>query len=164
MTATVTRQRPNRKTTQRSAPSTRRTQEPKRPALRVVDKHAIKRKAQRRALVRAAATVLVCGLFGVALAYAELAEGQQHLDEVRSEITETNADIARLERDIVEASSPHAVVARATELGMVRSQNPVYLTAAADPTTSEPDPGPTESSAAESAVGEALSVASTPSP
>lgn len=129
MTATVTRRRVSKPASTKKPGASKQRESDKRPKLRVVDKVAIKRRARRRALLIASATVVAAGLFCVALMYAQLAKGQHHLDSLRSEIDSSETELARLERDIVQASSPHAVVARATELGMVRAENPVYLTA-----------------------------------
>ncbi len=122
MTATVTRRRV-------STPTRKKVESVKRPNLRVVDKNAIKRRARRRALLGLSGALVAAGLFAVALGYAQLAQGQRHLDTLRQETSQSQADLARLERDVVLASSPDAVVARARELGMVRAENPVYLTA-----------------------------------
>lgn len=132
MTATVTRRKTTRNAPARQSPAGRKTEQAKRPALRIVDKQAMRRRAQRRVLLTLSAATVMSALFGVAVAYARLAENQQHLDQVRSDIHQAETDISRLERDIVEASSPHAVVERAGQLGMVRAENPVYLTATAE--------------------------------
>lgn len=125
MTATATRRK--------AANAPTRSDTPKRPTLRVVDKQALRRRARRRVLVTLAAGLIASGLFAVALVYAQLAQGQQDIDTMRTQITDSEAEIARLEHLVVSASSPSAVVARATELGMVRAENPIYLTAV-DPT------------------------------
>lgn len=121
MTATATRKK--------AASPSARSNTSKRPTLRVVDKQALRRRARRRVLVTLAAGLIATGLFAVALVYAQLAQGQQDIDTMRTQISESESEIARLEHLVVSASSPSAVVARATELGMVRAENPIYLTA-----------------------------------
>ncbi len=132
MTATATK-RPSAKTTSKGSAS---REAANRPSLRVVDKRAIQRRAARRVLLSVAGAVVASGVFAVAMVYAQLARGQQYLDDVREQSNQAEAELARLERDVVLASSPDSVVARALALGMVRAQNPVYLTASSDPADS----------------------------
>lgn len=129
MTATITRRRVRTASTRSDQARSGQKVAPKRPTLRVVDKQAIRRRARRRVLLWISASVVACGLFAVALVYAQLAQGQRHLDTLRRDVAASQAEQARLERDVVLASSPDAVVARALEMGMVRADNPVYLTA-----------------------------------
>ncbi len=137
MTATVTRRKESKTAlpSQTALPGKGRSghkeAEPRRPKLRIVDKGAIKRRARRRAVLGVSAATIAAGVFAVALGYAQLAKGQQQLDSIRSDISQSQAEIARLERDVVLASSPEAIVQQAVSLGMVRAENPVYLTATA---------------------------------
>jgi cell division protein FtsB len=107
----------------------RRNGEPKKAKLRVVDKAALRRRARQRTLVSLAAGLVTLSLFGVALLYGQLVEGQKELDTMRAEIAQAQAERARLEREVAVASTPDAIVQRAFELGMVRSVDPQYLTA-----------------------------------
>jgi cell division protein FtsL len=72
---------------------------------------------------------VVAGLFAVAFAHAQLVENQRELDEIRLRISELEAEKAQIERAVDEASSPAVVVDRATELGLIRAEEPVYLAA-----------------------------------
>ena len=72
---------------------------------------------------------MTVALFGVALMYGQLVEGQQNIDELRAEIAQADADRARLEREVAVASTPEVIVERAFQLGMVRALNPQYLVA-----------------------------------
>ncbi len=99
------------------------------PKLRVVDKAAMRRRARQRTLLTMAAGLVTTALFGVALLYGQLVEGQQETDTMRAEIAQAEAERARLERDVAIASTPAEIVRRATALGMVRAQNPQYLIA-----------------------------------
>ncbi len=101
----------------------------KKPKLRVVDKKIVRRRRRQRTLLSFAATVVTVALFGVALMYGQLVEGQQNIDELRSEITQAKADRARLEREVAIASTPEVIVERAFRLGMVRALDPKYLVA-----------------------------------
>jgi cell division protein FtsL len=83
----------------------------------------------RRAVLTAFGCVLVATLFAVGLIQAQLVQRQQHLDELRTEIADARAQELRLAREVLVASSPDEVVRRATEMGMVRAQDPVYLVA-----------------------------------
>ncbi|MGI9616835.1 MAG: hypothetical protein ACR2QO_28225 [Acidimicrobiales bacterium] len=101
-----------------------------RPQLRVVDQAAIRRRARRRNAAVVLFMVLLSGLFIVAFVHAQLVATQQQLDETRSEIAELRNERARLERAVDEASSPALIVDRASELGMVRAAQPVFLVSA----------------------------------
>lgn len=101
----------------------------KKPKLRVVDKKVIRRRRRQRTLLSAAAALVTVALFGVALMYGQLVEGQQNVDELRAEIAQANADRSRLERDVAIASTPEVIVDRAFDLGMVRALDPQYLVA-----------------------------------
>jgi uncharacterized protein HemX len=101
----------------------------RRPPLAVVDERSLRSVRRRRAAVVAVVGILVLALFGVGLVHAQLVQRQQHLDQLRAEIAETQAHRLRLYRDVVVASSPDEVVRRATEMGMVRAEDPVYLVA-----------------------------------
>lgn len=103
--------------------------ESKKTKLRVVDKAALRRRARQRTLLTLAAALVTASLFGVALLYGQLVEGQQELDTMRAEIAQAEAERARLEREVAVASTPDAIVERAIELGMVRAVDPQYLVA-----------------------------------
>lgn len=109
----------------RPAPSRR----PAAPRLALVDPAARRRRRLRRTIATGFVAVLVATLFAVGLIQAQLVQRQQRLDQLRTEITATRAQELRLSRSVLEASSPDEVVRRATELGMVRAQDPVYLVA-----------------------------------
>lgn len=125
MSATTAVRRPVKKA---DTPATRQAKKSK-PKLRVVDKKAIRRRRRQRTLLSLSAALVTVALFGVALMYGQLVEGQQNIDELRAEIAQGNADRARLEREVAVASTPEAIVQRAFELGMVRALNPQYLVA-----------------------------------
>ena len=71
--------------------------------------------------------VVLSGLFLVAYVHAGLVVSQQDLDVTRTRIAELEAEKARIERAVDEASSPATITGRAGELGMVRAESPVYL-------------------------------------
>ncbi len=121
MTAAVARRSQN-------APAHRRAK-PARPELRVLDQTSIRRRARRRNATLALFIVVLNALFMVAFVHARLVEGQQELDLMRSRIEELESEKARIVRAVDEASSPAVVVERATELGMIRAEEPVYLLA-----------------------------------
>ena len=115
-----------------TAPARKRSAAPKRqqpPDLRVLDQATIRRRARRRNAVLTLFMVLLSGLFLVAFVHARLVESQQDLDLMRTRIAELGAEKAQIERAVDEASSPSIIVERANELGMVRAENPVFLTA-----------------------------------
>lgn len=107
----------------------RRGNEAQKTKLRVVDKAALRRRARQRTLLTLAAVLVTLSLFGVALLYGQLVEGQRELDTLRAEIAQAEAERARLEREVAVASTPDAIVQRAFELGMVRAVDPQYLSA-----------------------------------
>jgi hypothetical protein len=75
---------------------------------------------------------VVVGFFAVALVHAELVAGQHDLDVLRARIAEAEAERAELARATDEAAAPDRIVSHAQDvLGMVRSNQPVYLEAAA---------------------------------
>ena len=117
-----------RRTAKKADPAPRPAKKAK-PKLRVVDKKAIRRRRRQRTLLSFAAALVTVALFGVALMYGQLVEGQQQIDELRADIAQGNADRARLEREVAIASTPEVIVERAFELGMVRALNPQYLVA-----------------------------------
>ncbi len=121
---TVTAVRPPAK--KRDTPVSRPVKKTK---LRVVDKKVIRRRRRQRTLISLSGAVVTVALFGVALMYGQLVEGQQDVDELRAEIAQADADRARLEREVAIASTPEAIVQRALELGMVRALDPKYLVA-----------------------------------
>jgi hypothetical protein len=92
---------------------------------------AIRRRARRRNALLFLFVALIAGFFAVAFVHAELVAGQYELDAVRAQISQTEARHAELARLVEEASAPDVIVGRATELGMVRAHQPVYLVASA---------------------------------
>lgn len=114
------RQRPERKKS--SAKS-------ERPRLRVIDHAMLKREARRRSLAMGSIIFLAGCLFAIAFVHAGLVQDQQRLDDINTEIALGNERVAQLERDIMVASAPVAIVERATVLGMVRAQHPEFLVA-----------------------------------
>jgi len=128
MSATTAVRRPTKKVVTPAARATKAAKATK-PRLRVVDNKAIRRRRRQRTLLSFAAAVVTVALFGVALMYGQLVEGQQNIDQLRAEIAKGHADRARLEREVAVASTPEAIVQRAFELGMVRALNPQYLVA-----------------------------------
>lgn len=107
-----------------------------RPKLRLVDKQALKSRSRRRTVIISSLCLLVAGMFMTTLAHARLVEGQRELDVLRSDIAELDGRRAQLEGEIVIASSPEAIVARARVLGMVRASDPQYLVAVRRPSGS----------------------------
>lgn len=103
-----------------------------RPELRVYDRSAARRRARRRNALVMLFVVVLNALFLVTFVHARLVEGQQELDEIRGRIAELETEKARIARAVDEASSPAVVVERATELGMIRAGEPVYLLAVRD--------------------------------
>ena len=101
----------------------------RRPELRVLDQASIRRRARRRNALLLLFVVVLNGLFLVAFVHARLVESQQDLDEMRGRIAELETQLAQIARAVDEASSPAVIVERATELGMVRAENTVFLTA-----------------------------------
>lgn len=99
-----------------------------RPPLRLVTKTGTRRRTRHRVALVLAVLVVVGALFAVASVQANLVGGQQDLDQLRSRIGELEAERARLERAVDQASSPAVITGRAGELGMVRAESPVYLT------------------------------------
>jgi cell division protein FtsL len=99
------------------------------PQLSLVEAPSRRAARLRRTLVSAFVAVLVVTLFAVGLIQAQLVQRQHRLDELRSEIAATRAQQLRLTQEVLVASSPGEIVRRATEMGMVRAQDPVYLVA-----------------------------------
>lgn len=123
MSASTAVRRPAKK--QDAAPS----RSAKKAKLKVVDKKAMRRRRRQRTLITMTAAIVTVALFGVALMYGQLVEGQQDIDELRAEIAQADAERSRLEREVAVASTPEAIVERAFELGMVRALDPQYLVA-----------------------------------
>lgn len=110
---------------------------PARPRLEVLDRATARRRARRRNALMAAFVLVLVGFFLVAFVHASLVAGQQDLDEMRTRIAELQAEKASVQRGIEESSSPARINDRATELGMVRAEDPVFL-AAVRPLTPAP--------------------------
>jgi cell division protein FtsL len=100
-----------------------------RPHLKVLDQQAIRRRARRRNLAMTLFVVVIVGFFAAALAQAQLVANQHELDQLRIQIAEAEANRARLERQVEESSAPSAIIQRASEIGMVRANEPIYLAA-----------------------------------
>jgi len=112
-------------------PANRQTRRQTGPKLRVLDQAASRRRARHRSALLILFVAVLAGFFAVAFVHAELVAGQHELDAVRTEISQAEARHAELARTVEAASAPDRVVTRATELGMVRARQPVYLTTAA---------------------------------
>lgn len=112
-------------------PATRQPRRQGPPKLRVLDQAASRRRARHRSALLILFMAVLVGFFAVAFVHAELVAGQHELDAVRAEISQAEARHAELARTVEAASAPDRIVTRATELGMVRARQPVYLTAAA---------------------------------
>lgn len=121
-------------------PDNRPTRRPSAPKLRVLDQAATRRRARHRSALLILFIAVLAGFFAVAFVHAELVAGQHDLDAVRAEISQAEARHAELARTVEEASAPATIVTRATELGMVRARQPVYLAAAAPLRTIEAGP------------------------
>ena len=111
------------------ATSKRSSAKDQRPRLRVIDHSKLKREARRRTVVMGVILVLAGCLFVIAFVHATLVQNQHQLDLVHGEIAVATEKSAQLERDVMIASAPVVIVERAESLGMVRSQEPVYLVA-----------------------------------
>lgn len=118
--AQQSRQRPSRKGT---------TAKTERPRLHVIDHGKLKREARRRGVVMGVIVLLAGCLFVIAFVHATLVQDQQRLDQVKTDIALAEERSAQLERDVMVASAPVAIVERAEALGMVRAQHPEYLVA-----------------------------------
>lgn len=129
MSRAAARQTGSDQTEGRAARSTK----AERPNLRLVDPRVAKERTRRRRIVAISMVVLVAGMFVVAYAQARLVEGQHELDQLRTEVAEAQKIRARLERDVVEASSPTSITDRARALGMVRAVDPLYIVAVDTP-------------------------------
>jgi cell division protein FtsL len=79
--------------------------------------------------VFASLLLLVGAFFAAALVQAQLVQTQAETDRIQAETNRLENDLALLDRQVVEASSPEVIVARARRLGMVRAVRPVYLVA-----------------------------------
>ncbi len=112
-------------------PTPRRAPVP-RPELKVLDQAAIRRRARRRNALLAAFVMVLAGFFAVAIVHAKLVASQHELDVTRAHINDLQAEKARVERAIAESSAPAHIVDRATQLGMVRAEAPVFLVAVRD--------------------------------
>lgn len=112
-------------------PANRQTRRQTGPKLRVLDQAASRRRARHRSALLILFVAVLTGFFAVAFVHAELVAGQHELDAVRTEISQAEARHAELARTVEAASAPDRVVTRATELGMVRARQPVYLATAA---------------------------------
>ncbi|MFW2382320.1 MAG: hypothetical protein ACN4GZ_11220 [Acidimicrobiales bacterium] len=98
-------------------------------ALFLIDLAALRSRSRRRKLVIASLVLLVGAFFGAALVQAQLVQTQAEADRITIEINRLENDLALLDREVVEASSPEVIVERARRLGMVRAVRPVYLVA-----------------------------------
>ncbi|MGI9611089.1 MAG: hypothetical protein ACR2NL_12420 [Acidimicrobiia bacterium] len=98
-------------------------------ALFLIDLAALRSRTRRRRLVIVSLILLVGAFFGAALVQAQLVQTQAEADRITIEINRLENDLALLDREVVEASSPEVIVERARRLGMVRAVRPVYLVA-----------------------------------
>jgi hypothetical protein len=74
-------------------------------------------------------------LFGVALLQTVLVQGQLHLDGLRADVAERQAEVQLLRDDVAQRESPEAVVGAAEDMGM-EAMDPIYV-----PQTPEADTG-----------------------
>jgi cell division protein FtsL len=117
------------RTATRRQPASPKVRESNRPKLRVIDQRRVREAAFRRRLVLGSALLLVAGMFVSALAQAELVRGQQEINDLRQQVSVAGDQKAALERQIVVASAPQAIVERARAMGMVRAADPQYFSA-----------------------------------
>ncbi len=96
--------------------------------LGVITRGALRWRRFRRFMFYLAFALLGLVLLAVAGVHAELVQGQQEVDQLSVEIRQMRDQRAALQRQVDEASSPVAIIGRAGQLGMVRAQDPVYLT------------------------------------
>lgn len=89
----------------------------RRPELRVVDPRPWR---VRRGVVVVVALVLVFGaLLASAVFHALLAQGQQRLDHLNSQVSQAQQTYDRLRLDVDRLSAPERIVSKAQQLGMV---------------------------------------------
>lgn len=105
------------------------TPELREPLLRLVDRAAVRSDSRRRLIVTLAIGAVVVALFTVALVQARLVQNQRDVDELYGRISEVEAERAQLATAVVHAESPEGIIARAIEMGMVRSAKPIHLQA-----------------------------------
>ena len=119
---TPTASRVARPATLRAPSSTRK------PRLRVVDNAA---RAQTRRVRRVAwllGALVVVALFAAVAFHVQLAQGQLELDRLERQTAGAREQYQQLRLQYAQQTSPAAVVARATALGMVRAAEvPTYL-------------------------------------
>jgi cell division protein FtsL len=101
------------------------------PRLQVLDQEALRRRTRRRNALLSLFMAVLVGFFAVAFMHAELVAGQQAFDDVRADIAEAKTRHAALSRQVEQASAPAAILARATEIGLVPAATSVHLEAAA---------------------------------
>lgn len=95
--------------------------------LTVIDAEKLRREFRRRRVAMFAVVSLAAVFFVVAIVQAQLVQSQHSLDQTRADTAALEEQIAILEREVMAASSPVAIVDAAETLGMVRAQDPVYL-------------------------------------
>ncbi|MBT8240735.1 MAG: septum formation initiator family protein [Acidimicrobiia bacterium] len=95
----------------------------------LIDLAALRSRSRRRRLVIASLVLLAGAFFAAALVQAQLVQTQAEADRLQVEINRLENDLALLDRQVVEASSPEVIVEQARRLGMVRAVRPVYLVA-----------------------------------
>ncbi len=136
--------------TRRAKPATRNEADTARPVvLEVLTRGALRWRRFRRFLFYVACGFLALVMLTVAGVHAELVQGQREIDNLRIESRELRAERASLQRDVVEASSPNVIIAQAIDLGMVRAEEPVYLTVVQGPAATDPSAGLGEQVAAQ---------------
>lgn len=100
----------------------------RKPRLRVVDNAA---RAQTRRVRRVAwllGALVVVALFAAVAFHVQLAQGQLELDRLERQTAAAREQYQQLRLQYAQQTSPAAVVARATALGMVRAAEvPTYL-------------------------------------
>ena len=104
---------------------TPRASRPPRPRLTVVPPlHA---RAPRAPFVILVAALLTAGLGGLLFLHTALAEDSFRLHDLKVRSTELSDREQALEQAVAVAASPQRLAARATALGMVRSENPAFI-------------------------------------
>lgn len=126
-----------------------------RPKLRVLTEPELSARGKRRRarlLLGAIGTVIVGGLFGLAVFNVLLAQGQVRLNEIETRAAAEQSQYERLRLEVAQLQSPERVVAAAQErLGMVPPAVVTYL-----------NPVGTSSSAADVPASAGSRLASTP--
>lgn len=100
-------------------------------------------RAPRRRLRPQAALALALGaffliLFGVALLQTVLVQGQIHLDGLRADVAQREAEAQALRLEVSTAESPTELMARAQDLGLVVPEDIAYVSQVPEATPPSP--------------------------